>query len=340
MQLLELTGLNTAELSSLCLELGHSSFRGKQIADWIYRKSVHSIAEMTNLPAALRAQLIEKCTLTRSEPIRESKSKDGAVKYLLRLADGETIESVFLPYSDRTSVCVSSQVGCTAGCVFCATADCGFVRNLAPGEIVDQVLILQEKGGSRVSHVVLMGMGEPLLNLQNVIKAIRLLNDEVGISMRRITLSTVGITPAIRKLADLDLQITLAVSLHAPNDDLRKQLIPLAAKFPLNDLMQACRDYANSTKRRVTFEYLMISGVNDSQQHALELSRILAGIMGHVNLIPYNEVAGKVYRKPSSKAIEEFRKVLEQHGIEVTQRLERGQDVSAACGQLKRSSTD
>ncbi|MCX6346222.1 MAG: 23S rRNA (adenine(2503)-C(2))-methyltransferase RlmN [Armatimonadetes bacterium] len=333
---MELFGLNRAELSELCKTLGHPSFRAKQMAHWLYRKGVKSTEQMTNLPASLREELTKTAALTRSEAIRESKSSDGTTKFLLRLSDGETIESVLLPYPDRVSVCISTQVGCSVGCAFCATADGGFLRNLTPGEVIDQVLTLQEKAEARVSHVVLMGMGEPLLNLPNVLKAIHILNDEVGISMRRITLSTVGITPAIRKLAELDMQITLAVSLHAPNDELRKKLIPYAAKFPLNDLMSACRNYANTTKRRVTFEYLLIAGVNDSPHHALELSKLLARIMCHVNLIPYNEVAGKPFKKPSRKAIEDFRRVLEQNGIEVTQRIERGEDVSAACGQLKR----
>jgi len=332
---MELLGLDKGELSALCVELGHPAFRGKQIADWLYSKGVREISGMSNLPAGLREQLAGAGTLSRCEVVGESRSSDGAVKYLLRLADGETIETVLLPYSDRTSVCVSTQVGCRMGCLFCATADCGFVRNLGPGEIVDQVITLQELGGRRVTHVVLMGMGEPLMNLANVVKAMRLLNDEMGISMRRITLSSVGITPAIDKLAALDLQITLAISLHAPNDELRAMLIPIATKYPLKGLIQACGRYADSTKRRLTFEYLLISGVNDKPEHAAELVRLLSGMLAHVNLIPYNEVEGKRYRKPSRQAVSEFRRVLENGGMEVTQRLERGKDISAACGQLR-----
>ena len=336
MELLELFGLNRTQLLRLCETLGHPSFRAKQIADWLYCKGAKSAEQMTNLPGPLREELTKTATLTRSEIIRETTSGDGTTKFLLRLSDGETIESVLLPYPDRISVCISTQVGCSAGCAFCATGDGGFVRNLTPGEIIDQVLTLQEKSEARISHVVLMGMGEPLLNLRNVLKSIHILNDEVGISMRRITLSTVGITPAINKLAKLDLQITLAVSLHAPNDELRKTLIPYAEKFPLNDLINACRSYANTTKRRVTFEYLLIAGVNDTPGHALELSKLLARTMCHVNVIPYNEIAGKLFKKPSRRSIDLFCRVLEQNGIEATQRLERGEDVSAACGQLKR----
>ena len=335
---MELFGLDSAELSQYCKKLGHSSFRGKQIADWLYKKFVRDIDQMTNLPAVVREQLAGEATITRSEIIKESRAKDGTTKFLLKLGDGETIESVLLPYSDRTSVCVSTQVGCAAGCLFCATAECGFVRNLAAGEIVDQVLTLQERGGARVTHVVFMGMGEPLLNFDNLLQAIHLLNKEIGIGMRHITVSTVGITPTIRKLEELDLQITLAVSLHAPDNELRNKIVPMSAKYTLNELIAACKEYANSTKRRITFEYLMLAGVNDSIEQALALTKLLRGILCHVNLIPYNEVAGKAYRKPTKEAIAEFRQTLEQEGVEVTQRMERGQSVSAACGQLKRHS--
>lgn len=337
---MELLGLSRAELSKYCQELGHSSFRGKQIAEWLYKKGVHDVSEMTNLPVSLREHLAANTTLTRSEIAQESKSKDGTTKYLLKLSDGETIESVLLPYADRTSVCVSTQVGCKAGCVFCATADCGFVRNLTTGEIVDQVLTLQEKGEQRVSHVVIMGMGEPLMNMRNVMNALDVLNDEVGISMRRITLSTVGITPAIRELGEKDRQFTLAISLHAPDNQLRQQLIPMSSRFPLGDLVQACREFANNTKRRITFEYLMLAGVNDSPQQAHQLASLLRGVMGHVNLIPYNEVADKQFHKSPKETIAAFRKVLELAGIEITQRFERGHDVSAACGQLRRRQVD
>ncbi|MEN6357043.1 MAG: 23S rRNA (adenine(2503)-C(2))-methyltransferase RlmN [Armatimonadota bacterium] len=336
---MELFGLNRAELESYCKQLGHSTFRGRQIADWLYKKGVRHFDEMTNLPAALREQLAGSCTIYRSQILRRSKSPDGTTKFLLKLSDEETIETVLLPYVDRLSVCVSSQVGCSAGCRFCATAMCGLVRNLTAGEIVDQVLTLQEQAGSRVTHVVFMGMGEPLMNMPNVLKAVHLLNDEIGISMRRLTISTVGITPAIRKLAEMDLQLTLAISLHAPDDEIRQSLIPLANKFPLQDLIKACKDYADRTSRRVTFEYLLISGINDGPAHAAKLAALLKGMLCHVNLIPYNEVPGKPYKKPSKKSIAAFRDILDNNGIDVTQRLERGHSVSAACGQLRRSTS-
>ncbi|MCE5197357.1 MAG: 23S rRNA (adenine(2503)-C(2))-methyltransferase RlmN [Armatimonadota bacterium] len=333
---MELFGSSRDELASYVKSLGQPTYRGKQIADWLYVKGAREVSEMTNLPEVLREQIASDAAITRSRVIKESAAPDGTTKYLLQLSDGETIESVLLPYSDRTSVCVSTQVGCRAGCLFCATAECGLVRNLTAGEIVDQVLTLQEQGGRRVTHVVFMGMGEPLMNMPNVLKAIHLLNDEVGISMRRITISTVGITPAIRKLAELDLQITLALSLHAPNDDLRRQLIPISEKFPLPELMSACKDYADRTKRRITLEYLLIAGVNDAPEQAAQLAGLLRGVMSHVNLIPYNEVPGKPYKRPAREAIAAFRSVLEEAGIEVTQRMERGHSVSAACGQLRR----
>lgn len=334
---MELFGKNKAELESFCKQLGHSSFRGRQIADWLYKKVARLPSEMTNLPKTLRDELVATCSITRSKIIKRSKSPDGTTKFLLELGDGETVETVLLPYEDRLSVCVSSQIGCSAGCMFCATAMCGLIRNLTAGEIIDQVLTLQEQAKSRVTHVVFMGMGEPLMNMPNVLKAIHLLNEEIGISMRRITVSTVGITPAINKLAEMDLQLTLAVSLHAPDDDLRKTLIPLTSKFPISELIKTCRDYADRTKRRVTIEYLLISGVNDSPEHASKLAGLLRGMLCHVNLIPYNEVPDKPYKRPCKKSIADFRRTLEDAGIEVTQRLERGHSVSGACGQLRRS---
>lgn len=336
---MELLGLDRTELSSLCGELGHSAFRGKQIAEWLYTKGAREISSMTNLPAPLREELARVSTVTRLGVIDESTAPDGTTKFLLGLCDGEAIESVLLPYPDRISVCVSTQVGCPAGCLFCATAMCGFVRNLSAGEIVDQVLTLQERSGSRITHVVFMGMGEPLMNFDNVVKALRLLNDDVGIGMRRMTVSTVGIPAAVRKLKELDLQITLAVSLHAPDDVLRTHLVPISSRYPLAELITACREYANSTKRRITFEYLLLAGVNDSPEHAAALAKLLHRTLCNVNLIPFNEVAELPYRRPARTAIQAFRSVLEEAGVEVTQRMERGHSISAACGQLRRNRT-
>ncbi len=332
---MELIGLDRVELTSYCMKLGHSPFRGRQIAEWIYKAGVRDIRAMANIPASLRDELVGSTTLTRSEVIKESRSKDGATKFLLKLGDGEAIETVLLPYPDRTSVCVLTQVGCSAGCKFCAATERGFVRNLSAGEIVDQVITLQQRSGSRVTHVVFMGMGEPMLNFDNVIKAIYLLNAEVGIAMRHLTISTVGLPAVIQRLKEMDLQLTLALSLHAPDDNLRRQIIPLASRYPLDELISACRDYANFTKRRVTFEYLLLAGVNDSIKQALQLARLLKHTLCNVNLIPYNEVAGKQFSRPTRATIAAFRSVLEREGVEVTQRMERGHAVSAACGQLR-----
>lgn len=333
---MELIGFDRAELRSLCERLGHSSFRGDQVADWLYKKGVREFEAMANLPASLRKQLADTASVSCLEVLERVRAADGTTRFLLRLRDGETIESVLLPYQDRVSMCLSSQVGCPMGCAFCATADCGFVRNLSSGEIVDQALTMQHECGRRVSHVVFMGMGEPFLNFENVLESITLLNSEVGIGMRRMTISTVGIPLMIRRLMAMDLQLTLAVSLHAPDDALRRRLIPAADRYPLSDLMDACRDYAVTTRRRVTFEYLLLAGVNDSPDHARRLAALLRGVLANVNLIPYNQIAGKTFRRPSRAAVAVFRQVLDDEGVGVSQRMERGHSVAAACGQLKR----
>ncbi len=332
-------GMDRTELEALAKDLGAPAFRGRQIARWLYQRAVHSIDEMTDLPKDLREKLKGRwpgALLYRARILQESKSPDGTTKYLLEMEDGHTIESVLLPYEKRVSVCVSTQVGCAAGCAFCATGMGGLLRNLTAGEIVDEVLTLQEQSPRRVSHVVYMGMGEPLLNYDNVVKSIHLLNDEVGIGMRHMTISTVGITPRIERLAEEGLQITLAISLHAPNDDLRRRLIPISERYPLDGLMRACRRYAESTGRRITFEYLLIRDLNDSREHARELAHLVKGILANVNLIPYNAVEGLEMSRPPRERVQAFREVLEHEGVTVTQRMERGHTISAACGQLRR----
>lgn len=335
-----IVGMKTSELESLVVSLGQPAFRGKQIADWVYRKNAADISEMTNLPLSLRNDLQGKMEVHHGSVADVSKAKDGTVKYLLSLDFGHSIEAVLLPYSERVTACVSTQAGCGVGCRFCATGIHGLDRNLTAGEMVDEVLILQRDSLRRVSHVVYMGMGEPLLNYDNALASIHLLNDEVGIAMRHITVSTVGITPRIKMLAKENLQITLAISLHASNDDTRRKLIPIAVRFPLDELIPVCKDYAQSTGRRITFEYMLIKDVNDSIKAAHELGKLLRGTLSNVNLIPYNHVEGLPYEKPTREKIDIFRSTLESVGLTVTQRMERGHSVAAACGQLRSRKPD
>lgn len=332
---MELFGANTAVLERVAKELGESPYRGKQLAEWIYKKQVTEFSVMSNLPDHFREELEATSSISRSKIILSRSSADETTKYLLELSDGQQIESVLIPSSDRVTVCVSTQVGCAVGCSFCATGTGGFVRNLTAGEIVDQVLTLESEGGRRVTNVVYMGMGEPLLNYDSVLQSVRLLNNEVGIAMRKITISTVGVTPRIRQLESENLQLTLAVSLHAPDNTLRRQLIPLAGRYSLHSLIIACREYAEGTGRRITYEYLLIDKVNDTDAHARELVSLLQGSLANVNLIPYNAVPGKGYRRPQQSRVNSFKAILERAGIETTQRMERGHTISAACGQLK-----
>lgn len=317
--------------------LGHPAFRGRQIASWLYQRDGQDIESMSDLPKSLRESLGEKAILVREKVLAEDRSQDGATKYLLGLNDGTCVESVLLPYEDRVSTCISSQVGCSIGCKFCATAIGGFQRNMSAGEIVDEVLTLQRKIDRRISHVVYMGMGEPLLNYSAVLKSIRVLNFEVGIAMRHITLSTVGIIPGIDRLAEEDLQLTLAVSLHAPNDEIRRRIMPIAERYPMGELMAACKRYAERTSRRVTFEYLLIQGVNDQKEHAQELGHLLKKMLCGVNLIPFNPVDGISMKRPDGSDVRMFAETLKRQGVTVTQRMERGKSISAACGQLRKT---
>jgi len=356
-----LLGLSTEELCALVQELDELAYRGKQLAEWLYKRGAHGFDEMTNLPESLREGLGKAYTVGRSKVLAEQRSKDGTVKLLLALCQEshphlnplpsrerklflnsqseeivDTVETVGIPYADRFSCCVSTQAGCPVGCVFCATGIGGFSRNLTAGEIVDQVLSVQEVTGKHVDHVVFMGMGEPLLNYEATLKAMRLLNEEMGIAMRHLTVSTVGHVPGIRRLAKEKLQATLAVSLHAGTGDVRRRLVP-GMKFRLSEIVDACREYFKETGRRVTFEYCLLEGVNDSLTEARALAQLVKGMNCHVNLIPFNPVHGLGFRKEPHKAIRDFREVLENVGIQVTQRVQRGSDISAACGQLRAS---
>ncbi len=380
--LTKLLGLNTEELRALLRDEGLPSYRGKQIAEWVYRQGARSVNEMTNLPDTLRARLGEKYEAGRSQTVAVHRSRDGTAKLLLEMSDGARVETVGLPYEDRFSCCVSTQVGCRTGCVFCATGLSGFTRDLTAGEIVDQVLTVQEAARTEppqdgpllrcapflrsapsrescgkslrresstrvrqvekanIDHVTFMGMGEPLLNYAETLKAVHLLNSELGIAMRNLSVSTAGYVPGIRKLALEKLQITLAVSLHAPDDVLRKQLVPGMTQWSVSELIDACREYVEQTGRRVTFEYCLLDGVNDGFTEARALAALLRGLNCHVNLIPYNPVPALEFDASPQKSVQAFRDVLEDAGIQVTQRVQRGSDIDAACGQLRRRAAE
>ena len=315
-------------------------FRGRQVAHNLYRRFARDFDAMTDLSKGDRERLAAAFAAPPCRVQKSDAAPDGTAKYLLALPDGEVIEAVFLPYEERTSVCISSQVGCPMACSFCATGTEGLARNLTAGEMVDQVLCLQALHPERrVSHVVLMGMGEPLLNLPEVLRAVRVLHESVGISLRHITVSTVGVVPNILKLADADLPITLAVSLHAPNDALRSELVPINEKYPIAQLMDACRYYVAKTRRRITFEYVLMAGVNDTEKEANELGALLRREpLVSVNTIPYNstDVASR-YRRPAPENARRFREIVASYGVTITQRQEKGHRIAAACGQLKRS---
>lgn len=336
-----LTDLLYPELQAWVVAQGEPAFRAGQLRHWLYRSLVADPAEMHNLPLALRQRLVESATLSALEPLETLRSPDGETeKALFRLADGQTIESVLMRYEARQTVCVSTQVGCPIGCPFCATGQGGFVRNLTSGEIVDQVLYFARQLAREkltVSNVVFMGMGEPLLNYEAVWKAITILHDPEGFALgaRRFTISTVGIVPGIERLSQERLQVGLAVSLHAANDALREQLVPVNRRYPLPMLMDACRQYVARTNRRVTFEYALIERVNDEPSQARELAHLLAGLLCHVNLIPLNPCPGSPYRPSPRERVVAFQQTLRRAGVPTTLRLGRGIEISAGCGQLR-----
>jgi 23S rRNA (adenine2503-C2)-methyltransferase len=335
-----LIGLTTKECEAVAQEAGQPAYRGRQLAAWLYRRGALSLDAMTDLPSAFRARLAETYTVGLPVVAHRDAAPDATVKYLMKMADGETVESVYLPYPDRVSVCLSTQVGCPAGCTFCATAQGGLSRNLTAGEIVGQLLRMQTESERRISHAVYMGMGEPLWNVEAVVKSLRLLGNEVGISLRNLTVSTVGVVPGIRALAKEDLPVTLALSLHAPDDTLRAHLIPTARKWKLDEILDACAEYAHTTGRNLTFEYLLLGGVNDSPEQARALAALLKEkkLPGNVNLIPFNYVeTPQGFRRPERSRIAAFREELEKAGRIATQRMTRGHAIAAACGQLRRS---
>lgn len=317
---------------------GEGSFRAKQVLDYLY-KGTESFEEMKNLNSSSRDKLKEAFVIYVPEVIDKRVSKDGTVKMLLALQDGNIIETVVMKYVYGYSVCVSSQIGCAMGCSFCASTKGGMVRNLRPGEILGQVIAASKEAKERMSHVVLMGSGEPLDNFQNVLKFLELVNMKEGLclSHRNITLSTCGLVDRIRELADLKLQITLAISLHAVTDEKRQEIMPVARKWSIAEIMDSVRYYMETTGRRVTFEYSLVNGVNDSLEDAYALAALLKGMKTHVNLIPVNVIKEMLFRPSQNKAVESFRNALDSRGIEATVRREMGGDIDAACGQLRRS---
>lgn len=332
-----LSGMSLSELENLMSDLKATKFRAKQIHNWIYTKSVSSIDEMTNLSKDFREQLKEIAAVTDTKIKVKQTSKDGTLKYLVEYPDGECVETVLMRFDNRANLtaCVSSQVGCAVNCSFCATGKGGFKRNLTYKEIIEQVLTIQRDTGLKVTNIVFMGQGEPLLNLENVLKALEIFNNDFQIGARRITISTSGIIPGINRLAELDLQSTLAISLHAPNHKLRLELMPIEKRYPLEELKKALLNYVEKTGRRITIEYILIHGFNDTFEVAKELAHWLKDIKCNINLIPYNSVIENDYKKPSGNDIMKFKYLLEHSGKKVTVRLERGADIDAACGQLR-----
>ena len=334
--MIDLKSMTPEELAAWFREQGEPAFRAKQVFQWLYRGAV-SFDEMTDLPKVLRQKLEEHCFLTAPQVARKQVSaQDGTIKYLWRLSDGNCIETVLMRYKHGNTVCISCQVGCRMGCAFCASTLGGKVRDLTPAEMVDQVLFTQLDSGEPVSNIVLMGIGEPLDNLDTVLKFLELVNhpDGMNIGMRHISLSTCGIVPGIRRLAELELQLTLSVSLHAPDSETRSKIMPINRAYDVEELFRACHDYFDKTGRRISFEYAMIDGVNDHDWQADLIARKLRGMPGHVNLIPLNDVVESPY-KPSRR-IGAFQKRLESHGITATVRRSLGGDIDASCGQLRR----
>ena len=337
---IDIKSMNINELENLLKELGEPKFRAKQIFDWLHAKQVDSFEEMTNLSKGLREKLAETASINGVEIVRKLVSQiDGTRKYLFALSDGAIIESVLMKYEHGNTVCISTQVGCRMGCKFCASTLDGVERGLTAGEMLSQIYAIQKDCGERVHGTVLMGSGEPLDNYDNVVKFLRLINDPKGQNMgqRHITLSTCGLVDKMYDLAEEDLQITLAVSLHAPNDGIRTQTMPIAKVYSMDKLLQACRDYADKTKRRITFEYALIHGVNDGDEHAWELVKKLRDMLCHVNLIPVNDVKERNYVKSTADRVKRFAGILNENGVETTVRRKLGSDIDAACGQLRRS---
>ena len=338
--MIDLKSMTQEEITRFLRDLGEPAFRGKQVFTWLH-KGVRSFDEMSNLSKALREKLKAQCTITVPAVARKQVSRlDGTIKYLWRLSDGNCIETVLMQYRHGNTVCISSQVGCRMGCAFCASTVAGKVRDLTPGEMLDQVLFTQLDAGREISNIVLMGIGEPLDNRENVLRFLELVNhpDGLHIGMRHISLSTCGVVPGIDWLADLGLQITLSVSLHAPDSETRSKIMPVNRAYDVEELFAACHEYFQKTGRRISFEYAMIDGVNDQDWQADLIAKKLKGMPGHVNLIPLNDVVESPF-KPSRR-VAAFQRRLESHGVTATVRRSLGGDIDASCGQLRRKAME
>ncbi|HIU31838.1 MAG TPA: 23S rRNA (adenine(2503)-C(2))-methyltransferase RlmN [Candidatus Caccousia avistercoris] len=339
MSLQDIKSKTKEELQEWLKEWGQPAYRGGQVFRWLHQVGVESFEEMTDLPRELRQGLAERCYIASAQVSRRQVSRlDGTVKYLFRLFDGEHVECVLMEYHHGVSICISTQVGCKMGCTFCATGKSGFSRNLTASEMLAQVQAAQKDSGKRVSNIVLMGMGEPLDNYDQVLRFLRLVScgEGLNIGMRHISLSTCGLVDKIYQLEKERLQLTLSVSLHAPNDEIRSRTMPVNQKWNVEQLLAACRSYAGATGRRISFEYAMIRGVNDSDACARELAGRLEGMLCHVNLIPVNDVTGNQYRKSTVERQKRFVSILERKGIPATVRRTLGSDIDASCGQLRR----
>lgn len=339
----DIKSLNNEELAEWVRENSLPAFRAKQIFSWLHKSGVSDFSEMSNVSKDLRNKLSEEFYISSCEIENKYVSAiDGTVKYLFRLSDGEFLETVIMKYKYGYTICVSSQVGCKMGCRFCASTLAGFKRNLTAGEIESQLHSAQKDLGIRISHIVLMGIGEPLDNFDNVLRFIENVNSEDGlnISVRNITLSTCGIVPRIKDLMKHDLQLTLTISLHAPNDKIRSKIMPVNDRWKINEVIAACREYAEFTSRRVSFEYTLIKDVNDTPECAEELSKLFKGMLCHVNLIPVNNVEERKNIRSSDKSVNKFLHILQKNGINATIRRTLGSDINASCGQLRRKKTE
>lgn len=331
-----LSGKSLSELEDFVLSLGESKFRAKQLQSWLYEKSISDFSQMTNISKDFKAKLEQTAIVTKTVIKQRQISKDGTIKYLIEFPDGKMTECVLMRFDNRSNLtaCVSSQVGCAVGCKFCATGRLGFDRNLTAQEIVEQILTIQRDTGLKVTNVVYMGQGEPLLNLDNVLKSIDILNQELQIGIRRVTVSTSGIVKGIIELAKTKKPLTLALSLHAPDSELRVKIMPIDQKYPIEKVMNALRFWMKETDRRITIEYTLIKDINDSVDCAKKVVELLRDIHCNINIIPYNPVCDDEFKKPDRDTIYKFKYILEQSGKKTTVRLERGADIDAACGQL------